>query len=49
MDGGTWWATVHGVAKSQTLSDFTSFLKIFIQKTLKKKINEIAENKQDIE
>ena len=23
MDGGTWWATVHGVAKSQTqLSDF---------------------------
>ena len=25
MDGGTWWATVHGVAKSQTqLSDFPS-------------------------
>ena len=25
MDGGTWWATVHGVAKSWTrLSDFTS-------------------------
>ena len=24
MDGGTWWATVHGVARSQTqLSDFT--------------------------
>ena len=24
MDGGTWWATVHGVPKSQTgLSDFT--------------------------
>ena len=24
MDGGPWWATVHGVAKSQTrLSDFT--------------------------
>ena len=23
MDGGAWWATVHGVAKSQTgLSDF---------------------------
>ena len=23
MDGGTWWATIHGVAKSQTrLSDF---------------------------
>ena len=27
MDGGAWWATVHGVAKSQTwLSDFTSLL-----------------------
>ena len=25
MDGGAWWATIHGVAKSQTrLSDFTS-------------------------
>ena len=24
MDGGAWWASVHGVAKSQTrLSDFT--------------------------
>ena len=24
MDGGAWWATVHGVAKSQTrLSEFT--------------------------
>ena len=25
MDGGTWWAAVHGVAKSQTrrLTDFT--------------------------
>ena len=27
MDGGAWWATVHGVAKSQTrLSDFTSLI-----------------------
>ena len=26
MDGGAWWATVHGVAKSQTqLNDFTFF------------------------
>ena len=26
MDRGTWWATVHGVAKSQTrLNDFTAF------------------------
>ena len=25
MDGGAWWATVHGVAKSRTrLSDYTS-------------------------
>ena len=25
MDGGAWWAAVHGVTKSQTrLSDFTS-------------------------
>ena len=23
MDGGAWWAEVHGVAKSWTLSDFT--------------------------
>ena len=29
MAGGAWYATVHGVAKSQTrLSDFTSFLSI---------------------
>ena len=27
MDGGAWWATVHGVTKSQTqLSDLTFFL-----------------------
>ena len=27
MDGGAWWATVHGVVKSQTrLSDFTLVL-----------------------
>ena len=30
MDGGAWWATVHGVAKSQTrLSDFTLFHFLF--------------------
>ena len=23
MDGGAWWAAVHGVANSQRLSDFT--------------------------
>ena len=28
MDGGAWWATVHGVTKSRTrLSDFTSLLR----------------------
>ena len=27
MDGGAWWATVHGVAKSRTrLNDFTIFM-----------------------
>ena len=31
MDGGTWWATVHGVAKSQTrLSNFTYLLPLLI-------------------
>ena len=31
MDGGAWWATVHGAAKSWTrLSDFTFFL-FFLQ------------------
>ena len=30
MDGGAWWATVHGVAKSQTrLSDFTFTFKYY--------------------
>ena len=30
MEGGAWWATVHGVAKSRTrLSDFTHSLIIF--------------------
>ena len=36
MDGGVWWATVHGVAKSQTeLSDFTSL--VHMTKVKKKK------------
>ena len=31
MDGGAWWATVHGVAKSQRrLSDFSFFLSFFL-------------------
>ena len=33
MEGGAWWATVHGVAKSRTrLSDFTQSLGTKIQK-----------------
>ena len=41
MDGGAWWALVHGVAKSQTqLSDFTfhfhDFQSIFIYGNLAK-------------
>ena len=35
MDGGAWWATVHGVAKSRTrLSDFTF---TFMNTTLSRK------------
>ena len=31
MDGGAWWATVHGVAKSWTqLSNFTQYIYIYI-------------------
>ena len=31
MDGGAWWATVHGVSKSRTqLSNFTKRIKISI-------------------
>ena len=31
MEGGAWWATVHGVAKSRTqLSDFTSWYRKLI-------------------
>ena len=32
MDGGAWWATVHGVAKSRTrLNDFTSLIALSIE------------------
>ena len=31
MDGGAWWATVYGVAKSRTrLSDFTFMMVLFL-------------------
>ena len=30
MDGGAWWAAVHGVAKSRTrLSDFTTYMDMY--------------------
>ena len=33
MDGGAWWATVHGVAKSRTrLSDFTFTFKLKVNR-----------------
>ena len=36
MDGGAWWATVHGVVKSRTwLSDFTFIFKELVSDELK--------------
>ena len=44
MDGGSWWATVHGVAKSQIrLSDFTSLHFIYEDDTIL-----IAESKEEL-
>ena len=41
MDGGAWWATVHGVTKSQTqLSGFTHSLIIKEDNSQKKKYND---------
>ena len=39
MDGGAWWATVHGVAKSRTrLSDFTfTFKRVYKKEKLNRK------------
>ena len=35
MDGGAWWAAVHGVAKSRTrLSDFTSTFHFALEKEM---------------
>ena len=40
MDGGAWWATVHGVAKSQTqLSNFTSLMLIKLIKFIVKNLH----------
>ena len=39
MDGGAWWATLHGVAKSRTwLRNFTLFLSFFSLKSYQKAI-----------
>ena len=44
MDGGAWWATVHGVAKSWTrLSDFT-FTFTFKDSSLSRKVKLITRN-----
>ena len=44
MDGGAWWATVHGVAKSQTrLSDFTFTFLVWLMKFKKDMRNHAAE------
>ena len=41
MDGGSWQAAVHGVAKSETrLNDFTSFLSNFLHFNLGHEIPE---------
>ena len=34
MDGGAWWATVHGVTKSDTTSNFTFLSYQFITKAI---------------
>ena len=53
MDGGAWWATVHGVGKSQTrLSDFTFFVYIYIYthsvlSTILKKESEKREGRKE--
>ena len=49
MDGGAWWATVHGVAKSQTrLSDFThSLAKARVNRTAGVKKNSNLDNAQN--
>ena len=43
MDGGAWWAAVHGVAKSWTrLSDFTFTLDTLVQPLSLQMIQEIV-------
>ena len=44
MDGGAWWATVHGVAESQTrLSDFTfTFQSYALEKEMATHFSDLA-------
>ena len=51
MDGGAWWAAVHGVAKSQTrLSDFTfTFHFHALEKEMATHSNILAWNPRDRE
>ena len=50
MDGGAWWATVHGVAKSRTrLSDFTftfTFMTAVTIQSNKTVSNEVKDNQE---
>ena len=46
MDGGAWWATVHGVAKSRIrLSDFASFLSLAVRRLLTAVAFTVAEHR----
>ena len=48
MDGGAWWATVHGVAKSWTrLSDFTFTFHSLFYKFKLQKIPKVTHNKKN--
>ena len=47
MDGGAWWATVHGVAKSQTqLSDFTSLVHNMVIRFNQDNVHEVSRIQQ---
>ena len=49
MDGGAWWATVHGVAESQTwLGDFTFFISIIPMGLKKHKLESRLQGKISI-
>ena len=48
MDGGAWWATVHGVAKSRTwLSDFNFTFTFTFQATMANQITGLGKKDED--